>query len=134
MAQMCPCHSGKIYQECCAPYHQGEIPPTALLLMRSRYSAYALGNSDYILATTHPEHPDASHPHEMRKEQIQAFSTHTQFTGLDILSTEEEPPYAYVTFRVHLKQEGRDVSFTERSQFGRHHERWLYRQGEIHRE
>ena len=39
----CPCCSGKIYEECCAPFHRKEKhAPTAEALMRSRYSAYAI--------------------------------------------------------------------------------------------
>ncbi len=47
----CPCGSGQ-YTGCCGPRHDGTLPaPTAEALMRSRYSAYALGNGDYLAAT-----------------------------------------------------------------------------------
>jgi SEC-C motif domain protein len=118
----CPCHSGKTYLECCAPYHAGENPPTPLALMRSRYSAYALGNADYILATTHPDHPDSSLPLAQRKEQIKNFSKKTLFEGLDIL----EATGKTVTFRAHLTQQGRNASFTEKSEFTQLAGRWLY--------
>ena len=42
------------YGECCEPFHQGTKGPTAERLMRSRYSAYALGLDEYILSTWHP--------------------------------------------------------------------------------
>jgi SEC-C motif domain protein len=121
----CPCHSGKLYQECCAPYHLGGNPPNALLLMRSRYSAYALGKIDYILKTTHPQ--NINNP---PKKQIKAFCDHTKFEGLTILSVEEKEPYAYVTFRAHLSQGGQDLSFTEKSEFAKIDDRWLYLKGE----
>lgn len=51
----CPCLSGLPYEECCGPLHRGgALPPTAERLMRSRYPAYAVGDSDYLLATWHP--------------------------------------------------------------------------------
>lgn len=123
----CPCHSGKPYETCCAPYHHGEPAPTALALMRSRYSAYAMGNTDYIINTTHPDHPDAKTPLQQRKKQIESFSQKTTFVGLEILETKEKPPYAYVTFRANLRQGTHDTSFTEKSEFGKIEGRWLYR-------
>ncbi len=45
----CPCGSGLKYKKCCQKYHKGALPSTALLLMKSRYSAYALGLADYIM-------------------------------------------------------------------------------------
>jgi SEC-C motif-containing protein len=118
----CPCHSGKLYTECCAPYHEGAIPPTPLALMRSRYSAYALANVPYIIATTHPNHPDAALPAVQRKQQIKNFCRNTQFKGLEILDSEGST----VTFRAVLIQQGRDASFTEKSDFSQVNGRWLY--------
>jgi SEC-C motif domain protein len=61
----CPCRSeetvSKTYGECCALWHVGlqESPPrhapTPEQLMRSRYSAYALQLSHYLLATWYGE-------------------------------------------------------------------------------
>lgn len=52
----CPCLSGDPYAECCAPYHRGAaVAPTAERLMRSRYSAFAIGDAAYLLATWHPQ-------------------------------------------------------------------------------
>jgi len=51
----CPCLSGLPYEECCAPLHRGKsAAPTAERLMRSRYSAFAVGDADYLLRTWHP--------------------------------------------------------------------------------
>jgi SEC-C motif-containing protein len=49
----CPCQRGPSYAECCEPLHHGSPAPTAERLMRSRYSAYALGLSDYLLGSWH---------------------------------------------------------------------------------
>lgn len=49
----CPCGSRKLFSQCCEPFHKGALPPTAEALMRSRYSAYANKNVDYIVETTH---------------------------------------------------------------------------------
>ncbi|MCP3680506.1 MAG: hypothetical protein GY782_09765 [Gammaproteobacteria bacterium] len=48
----CPCRSGQLYRQCCEPLIRGQQhAKTPLQLMRSRYSAYALENMDYIEAT-----------------------------------------------------------------------------------
>ena len=55
----CPCSSGLQYDACCGPFHKkSQPPPDAISLIRSRYSAYALGNIEYIIDTTSPTSPD----------------------------------------------------------------------------
>ncbi len=116
----CPCHSGKEYAKCCAPYHKGEAPPTPTALMRSRYSAYALGNAAYIMETTHSSHPDKSLSPAQWKAQILAFSKGTAFTGLEILEAQD----VFVTFRAELGSAG---SFTEKSEFEKEEGKWRYK-------
>nr|WP_298968136.1 YchJ family protein [uncultured Halomonas sp.] len=50
----CPCGSPLALDECCGRYHQGAAAPAPEALMRSRYSAFALGLNTYLLATWHP--------------------------------------------------------------------------------
>ncbi|ACZ29909.1 sec-C motif domain protein [Xylanimonas cellulosilytica DSM 15894] len=53
--ERCPCLSGDVYGECCGPVHRGErTAPTAEALMRSRYSAFAVGDVAWLLASWHP--------------------------------------------------------------------------------
>ena len=55
--EQCPCGTGKTYAECCEPVIKGVRPAqSAEELMRSRYSAYAKVETDYIFETTHPKH------------------------------------------------------------------------------
>ncbi|GAA5186406.1 YchJ family metal-binding protein [Rugosimonospora acidiphila] len=49
----CPCGTGLAYAECCGPFHTGAAAPTAEALMRSRFSAYARGDAQYIRRTWH---------------------------------------------------------------------------------
>jgi SEC-C motif domain protein len=53
-ASACPCGLPQPYGDCCGRLHRGVAAPTAELLMRSRYSAYVVGDSAYLLATWHP--------------------------------------------------------------------------------
>jgi len=51
----CPCGSGILLTECCQPFLNGDArPETAEQLMRSRFTAFFLGDEDYIILTTHP--------------------------------------------------------------------------------
>src|ERR1044072_5151614 len=49
----CPCGTGVPYAACCGPAHAGTPAPTAEKLMRSRYSAFALGDAEYLLRSWH---------------------------------------------------------------------------------
>jgi SEC-C motif-containing protein len=126
---LCPCHSGKPYSDCCQKYHAGEVSENALALTRSRYSAYALGDADYIIVTTHPDNPGRMTPLERWRDAILSFSHSSSFTGLDIISFVDGGDEAYVTFTAHIMKGSNDVSFTETSRFVRCNGRWLYRDG-----
>jgi SEC-C motif domain protein len=90
--------------------------------MRSRYSAYALGKSDYIVRTTHTESPHRQHDTAAWRASLDEFSRHTRFEGLTILATDENT----VTFHATLSQDGRDASFTEHSVFRQEDGQWRY--------
>ncbi len=50
----CPCDAAVAYADCCGPLHAGTATAaSAEALMRSRYSAYALGDAAYLRATWH---------------------------------------------------------------------------------
>ncbi|KQW06297.1 zinc-binding protein [Leifsonia sp. Root4] len=50
----CPCLSGETYAGCCGRLHRGEADAaTAEQLMRSRFSAFALGDAPYLLRSWH---------------------------------------------------------------------------------
>jgi SEC-C motif-containing protein len=51
----CPCGSGQELDDCCGAIIAGVPAPTAEVLMRSRYTAFALGNMDYLSDTLAPE-------------------------------------------------------------------------------
>ena len=99
--------------------------------MRSRFCAYALDLTDYIIATTHPEHGSfALDPAEWASE-IQQFSQTTNFERLEVLSQSSKEDVAFVTFRAHLKRMGEDATFSEQSRFLKKEGEWLYRDGKI---
>ena len=132
---LCPCSSQKSYRECCKKYHDGALPENALLLMRSRYSAYALQLAEYIIKTTHPDNPSYSTNSQMWKREILQFTSSTQFEGLKIIEFIDGHDKATVVFTAYLRQ-GRDGSshnatFTEKSIFVKIGEEWLYKSGTL---
>lgn len=128
---LCPCSTGRKYQDCCEPFHKGAAPETAVKLMRSRYSAYALGLADYIIETTHPLNPHFQLDRNTWRKQILDFSENTDFRKLEILAFSEGKYEAEVTFTAFLKQGGKDATFTERSHFLKVNNRWLYYSGTV---
>ncbi|CCB90758.1 UPF0225 protein ychJ [Waddlia chondrophila 2032/99] len=97
--------------------------------MRSRYAAYALNLPDYIIKTTHPDNPAYQSNQKKWTKELQAFSIHTQFIGLEIFTFTEKKNEAFVTFKATLSQNGQDISFTEKSRFLKKNNQWLYASG-----
>jgi SEC-C motif domain protein len=126
MEMLCPCHSHKRYIDCCKKCHDGIIPKHAVDLMRSRYSAYALKLVNYIVETTHHLSPERGHDLNEWKKDILEFCQNTSFHDLNILENEEKEKQAFVTFKASLSNQGRDISFIEKSQFLKDSGRWLY--------
>jgi SEC-C motif-containing protein len=131
MDQTCPCHSGKEYTNCCKPFHLGTKLPDPVELMRSRYAAFALGLSDYIIKTTHKGHIDQKKDQRLWKKEIEMFSECTEFCGLKIEQSQIEKDRATVTFIAFLKQDGIDVSLAEQSLFLKEGDEWKYHSGKI---
>ncbi len=52
----CPCHSGKVYGDCCGPIIGGDQKgSTAEALIRAPHTAYAIYDVDFLLASSrHP--------------------------------------------------------------------------------
>ena len=67
-----------MYEACCGRYHAGPqhlLAPTPEALMRSRYSAYALGLRDYVLDTWHAS---------TRPEHMERFDSGVKWLGLTV--------------------------------------------------
>lgn len=95
--------------------------------MRSRYCAYVLGDSEYVIATTDPEGPQWQLDRGEWVASIQRFCTSTRFEGLTIRAVSPVVDgRGEVTFLARLRRDGEDVSFVERSEFVQRDGRWLY--------
>jgi SEC-C motif-containing protein len=55
VAERCPCGRGATLDACCGPIVAGtKDAPTAEALMRSRYTAFALGDVEHLRRSWHP--------------------------------------------------------------------------------
>ena len=85
MMKDCYCSSGKLLANCCELFLLGNAKPlTAEQLMRSRYSAYATANIEYLLKTTHPS---TRKFHDSKS--IKNWATLNTWQKLEIIFTEK---------------------------------------------
>lgn len=119
----CPCGHGADYAHCCAPLHGGAPAATAEALMRSRYSAYALGRADYLLASWHSDtRPSAEELH----------TPPPTWLGLEVKRHTQDGDHATVEFVARLRHGGgRAQRMHELSRFVREDGRWYYVDGEL---
>ena len=128
MQDPCPC-GGDRYGSCCAPLHRGERQAaTAEQLMRSRYSAYALGEVEYLLQTQPSPVPLAR-----RRRELAASIGKLRWQRLQILAVTDGGPHdlsGTVTFEAHYDAAGQRGVMRECSLFGREGNSleggWLY--------
>jgi SEC-C motif-containing protein len=139
----CPC-GGPSIMRCCGPYIAGAaLPPTAEALMRSRYTAFVMGEEAYLRATWHP----STRPHDAIIDRAEPI----QWLGLEIKSgasalrlrqrkvntpeLPEQPDRDTVEFVARYKVHGRATRLHEISRFVREPEapgappRWFYLDG-----
>ena len=135
--QTCVCGSGKNTTECCLALLEGvDLATSAEQLMRSRYTAYVLGNDEYLLQSWHL----SSRPQALNLENT------LQWCGLKVLNVSPENDTAsanntaYVEFVAAFIDTNASVSpGASASQTGQMHERsrflfedgrWFYVDGE----
>lgn len=124
----CPC-GGDDYRTCCRPFHRGEEPPDPGAMVRSRFSAFALGEAEYLWRTLHPDHELRARPEpEVLRELRNAHRTH-KYRSVTIHDVELDGDRARVLFTARVFEKGRDRSFAELSFFARTRDGWRYRDG-----
>lgn len=121
----CPCCSGKSYEDCCRPYHtKAKFAPTAEALMRSRFSAFAIPNGEYLWETTSPGKRKFHN-----KKSLQEWGEINDWTKLEIIDT---PSMNKVRFKAfYTDQDGNKQIHHELSTFKTIQNRWYYVTGEF---
>lgn len=126
----CPCCSGKAYADCCQPIINTESAPTALSLMRSRYTAYKTGQAEYLKKTTHPKTRG-----KYKLSDIEDWSKENDWIKLEIISIEHgniNDTRGIVEFKAYYKNKNKAIeTLHERSTFLKENTQWFYLDGII---
>lgn len=89
--------------------------------MRSRYTAFAVGDGDHLVRTWHPR----TRPAEIDLDDD------TVWEGLVVEDAVEDGDAARVTFRASWRRGGERGVLSERSRFVRRGGRWVYVDGDV---
>ncbi|RLK49622.1 YchJ family protein [Microbacterium telephonicum] len=123
-AAPCPCGGGARFGDCCGPVLAGTPARTAEALMRSRYTAFALGDAAHLADSWHP----GTRPESLDLE------AGLRWVGLEIVDVVAGQPgdrRGVVEFRARWRQ-GRDAGeLHERSRFAFQSGRWWYLDGAV---
>lgn len=124
----CACGSEKSYSDCCEPYIKGTKPaPTAEALMRSRYTAFAKGEMDYIYNTHHE-----STRKELDMDGVKSWALNSEWLGLEIRETSkgsEKDTEGQVEFKCKFNFNGKEQSHHELSTFTKENGKWFFVDG-----
>lgn len=124
----CPCCSSKKYTDCCEEIIKNENAPTAISLMRSRYTAYTQGNEDYLYKTTHQKTREAFQSYD-----INEWLKENEWTKLEIISQEHgniNDTAGIVEFKAFYHTKSGDSEILhEKSNFVKEKGKWLYVDG-----
>ena len=88
--------------------------------MRSRYTAYTLGNQQYLLETWHTD---------TRPTELDLAGANVKWVGLEVIDTKEggeQDETGEVEFVARCKVNGKAEKLQERSRFVRESEKWVY--------
>ncbi|MBS7256529.1 hypothetical protein KHA98_21350 [Flavobacterium branchiicola] len=120
----CFCDTGLDFENCCNLYLSGnQKAPSALALMRSRYSAYATHNADYLLETTY-----ISERQFYAKAEILKWAVSNKWQKLEILSFTEDT----VEFKAYfLDSNNKPQIHYEFSTFKFENNAWYYLDGKF---
>lgn len=126
--KLCACGTEKNYSECCEPYILGKkAAPTAVALMRSRYTAFAEGEMDYIYKTHHE-----STRKELDMDGVKSWATNSKWLGLEIKDSEngqESDSVGKVEFKCKFEFNGNLQIHHELSTFKKEGKEWFFVDG-----
>lgn len=125
---LCPCGRGKPLAACCGPLLAGtQAPATAEDLMRSRYTAFATGNVDYIFKTHDPDTVA-----QIDKGATARWAKESKWLALEVLKTEgggEGESAGFVDFVARYSTGPLTTEHRERAVFKKRDGRWMFVDG-----
>lgn len=120
---ICPCHSkDKVYSECCQIPHKRTYAVTPTQLIESRFTAFATGDTDYIITTTATSSSDYSTFMELPTSSINGLSkwkktieknmmTNYKYIRMEVIRVDETATHADVTYRFLAIDTSKDYQF-----------------------
>lgn len=128
----CPCNPTTEYKNCCKKAHQNiNLAITAENLMRSRYSAFVLGDIDYLQKSHH----SSTRPNKREKKEILQWAKSVQWIKLEVLNTYKGTSMdsiGKVEFKAFFMENGKVKIIHENSLFYKETEYWNYVKGVLH--
>ena len=122
----CPCGSGQNVGDCCLQLiRYGLKAQTAEALMRSRYSAYVLGEEAYLLASWHAD---------TRPAALNLSASGVVWTGLEVIRVRKgqaDDKEGSVEFIARYRLNGSKEQIHELSRFVFEQGQWFYLDGDL---
>ena len=120
-----PCGSTKTYQNCCKIARNSLANViTAEQLMRSRYTAFTMGEGDYLMESHH----STTRPIK-EKKNIVKWANSVTWLGLVIINTTngtDKDTEGTVEFKAHFLENGKPQFIHENSKFIKENNCWVY--------
>ncbi len=127
----CYCNPNNQFNQCCHPLLSGkQKAETAEQLMRSRYSAFATANINYLL-NTHHKHTRPT----KEKKDILKWTKSVKWIRLEIINTQKGTSHdieGYVEFKAFYEENGKLECIHENSYFVKEDNLWYYKSGTHH--
>jgi SEC-C motif domain protein len=125
---LCPCGNPKSYAICCEPIIKGtKIAESPADLMRARYTAFVKHEIDFIINSVAP-----SRRKDFDRKGIEDWSRDTDWTGLQIVSTERGQPgdeVGQVEFIARFREKEEAKEHHELASFVKIKDSWYFEDG-----
>lgn len=127
----CYCCSGREFEDCCQPFIEGtKKPSTAEELMRSRFSAYATCEVDYLVRSTHPATRKFHDAAALRR-----WASENEWQKLEIIATDQgtaADKHGTVEFKAdYTDADHRPQTHHEKSSFRKELGKWFFVDGKV---
>lgn len=124
----CPCSNGKELAECCEPIlMQAQKATTAEQLMRSRYTAYATGNVDWIIESQSPDGRQF-----VDRKATEEWSKRAEWHRMEVLEVQqggEDDDEGLVDFKAYYTMAGEEIAHHEIASFRKEDGTWYFVDG-----